>query len=105
MNPRTIDEDGLCPACNGSGEGQFEGTRCATCGGSGDDLHPWGRKPERDEDERDEDPPARTLADRAIDLLACLAIALLLGTSHYLDGADSSALPHAPSAELDLLNH
>ena len=30
------DEEGYCPACNGSGEGQHEGTRCAKCGGRGE---------------------------------------------------------------------
>lgn len=100
------DDEGLCPACNGSGEGRFEGTRCATCGGSGDDLHPWGRKQRDEDDARDDEPVGRTLAERAIDLLACLAIAALLGASHYLDGADSPALQPPPSAQLDLpLNH
>ena len=27
---------GICPVCNGSGEGQHEGTRCYHCGGSGE---------------------------------------------------------------------
>ena len=26
----------LCPTCNGSGEGQYEGTRCWACKGSGE---------------------------------------------------------------------
>lgn len=26
----------ICPACNGSGEGMYEGTRCSTCGGKGE---------------------------------------------------------------------
>lgn len=26
----------LCAACNGSGEGHYEGTRCGTCGGGGE---------------------------------------------------------------------
>jgi len=25
----------ICPACNGSGEGMHEGTRCYACGGTG----------------------------------------------------------------------
>lgn len=29
-------EPGICPACNGSGEGQHEGTRCYRCRGSGE---------------------------------------------------------------------
>lgn len=29
----TVEE--ICPACQGSGEGMFEGTRCRNCGGSG----------------------------------------------------------------------
>ena len=28
-------EPGLCGACNGSGEGQYDGTRCSYCHGSG----------------------------------------------------------------------
>lgn len=26
----------LCSACNGSGEGMFDGSRCRTCGGLGE---------------------------------------------------------------------
>ena len=26
----------ICSACNGSGEGMYEGTRCSTCGGKGE---------------------------------------------------------------------
>ena len=29
-------EPGICPACNGSGEGQHEGTTCRTCKGAGE---------------------------------------------------------------------
>lgn len=29
------DEPGYCPACSGSGEGMYEGSRCRSCGGSG----------------------------------------------------------------------
>ena len=28
-------ESGICPTCNGSGEGQHEGTTCPKCKGSG----------------------------------------------------------------------
>jgi len=28
-------EPGICPACNGSGEGQHDGTRCSMCRGRG----------------------------------------------------------------------
>lgn len=99
-----IDEEGLCPACNGSGEGRFEGTRCGTCGGSGDDLHPWGLK-QRDEDDARDEPLGRILVERAVDLLVCLAIAALLGGSHYLDGADSPAPLQPSSTQFDPLNH
>jgi DnaJ-class molecular chaperone len=27
--------DSICPNCSGSGEGQYEGTRCSSCKGSG----------------------------------------------------------------------
>jgi hypothetical protein len=30
------EEEGICPACNGSGEGMREGTTCRTCRGSGE---------------------------------------------------------------------
>lgn len=29
------DVECICPACNGSGEGRYEGTRCSSCNGSG----------------------------------------------------------------------
>ena len=28
-------EEDICPSCNGSGEGQYDGTRCSTCNGRG----------------------------------------------------------------------
>lgn len=47
-------EDAICPACNGSGEGMHDGTRCHSCGGGGtdrrqyepdpDDWHDYGRE-------------------------------------------------------------
>ena len=30
------DEPALCPTCNGSGEGMYEGTRCHACKGKGE---------------------------------------------------------------------
>ena len=30
------DEPGICPACSGSGEGMYEGTRCRVCRGKGE---------------------------------------------------------------------
>lgn len=29
-------EPGICPACNGSGEGQYDGSRCNACKGKGE---------------------------------------------------------------------
>jgi hypothetical protein len=29
------EENPICPACNGSGEGMYDGTKCRSCGGSG----------------------------------------------------------------------
>jgi hypothetical protein len=29
------DEPEICSSCNGSGEGMYDGTRCADCGGEG----------------------------------------------------------------------
>lgn len=37
-------EDEICPVCNGSGEGQYDGTTCRSCKGSGIEKH------HRDED-------------------------------------------------------
>jgi hypothetical protein len=28
-------EEEICSACNGSGEGMYDGSRCSTCGGHG----------------------------------------------------------------------
>jgi hypothetical protein len=30
-----LDEEPLCSACNGTGEGQYDGSRCYSCKGSG----------------------------------------------------------------------
>lgn len=32
----TDTEPGICSACDGSGEGMFDGTRCSSCGGRGE---------------------------------------------------------------------
>ena len=29
-------EDEYCPSCSGTGEGQYDGSRCSTCNGSGE---------------------------------------------------------------------
>jgi len=34
-DPSDEDEPDICSGCNGSGEGQYDGTSCSTCGGSG----------------------------------------------------------------------
>jgi DnaJ-class molecular chaperone len=34
--PEDDNEPGICPACNGSGEGQHEDTRCYLCKGKGE---------------------------------------------------------------------
>ena len=31
------DEEPICVSCDGSGEGQYDGTRCSSCRGSGVD--------------------------------------------------------------------
>lgn len=36
-NDHTDDEPGICPACSGSGEGQYEGSTCRQCHGKGED--------------------------------------------------------------------
>jgi RecJ-like exonuclease len=56
-NEESEDNGHICPDCNGSGEGRYDGSHCRKCGGSGDDTQPWGkkksdkRKYERDERE------------------------------------------------------
>jgi len=47
-------EEGCCAVCNGSGEGQHEGTRCYSCKGSGTDWYPVKKSSSPDEDD-DED--------------------------------------------------
>lgn len=52
------DETAICIACNGSGEGMYDGTRCRSCGGSGvdraveDDTRDWDAE-RKDRIERD----------------------------------------------------
>ena len=29
------EDESICPTCNGSGEGMYDGSRCGHCGGSG----------------------------------------------------------------------
>ena len=43
------DDEPLCPHCNGSGEGMYDGSTCRSCGGSGVE--------ERDRDYDDYDGP------------------------------------------------
>ena len=31
-----FEEPSICNTCNGSGEGQYDGTNCSSCGGSGE---------------------------------------------------------------------
>lgn len=47
----SFDEGGICPACNGSGEGQYDGSSCHACGGSGEE------RSEHDIDDFDEPDP------------------------------------------------
>jgi DnaJ-class molecular chaperone len=55
MIDHDYDEPDICPTCNGGGEGQYDGTTCPACGGSGTDPicrndHPINWEPENDED-------------------------------------------------------
>ncbi len=36
MNESEEEDRGYCPACAGSGEGQYDGTRCPDCKGRGE---------------------------------------------------------------------
>ena len=47
-------EQGCCAVCNGSGEGQFEGSRCYSCKGTGTDWYPV-RKTSAPDEDQDED--------------------------------------------------
>jgi len=35
IDPDNPDQNNICPACDGSGEGQHEGTTCPKCKGKG----------------------------------------------------------------------
>lgn len=35
IDPEAIPEDAICPTCNGSGEGLYDGGLCRDCRGSG----------------------------------------------------------------------
>ena len=48
------EEEGYCPACSGSGEGMYDGTKCSSCHGSGE----VGSAPDYN------DPPDRYLEER-----------------------------------------
>ena len=48
------EDEGICVACNGSGEGQHDGTTCSSCKGSGVDRAPVERDDEPDFDEPEE---------------------------------------------------
>lgn len=50
--PEEPEEPGICVACNGSGEGKYDGTTCSTCHGKG---------VERVKAEEDEEPPFDSL--------------------------------------------
>lgn len=56
------DEPGYCPQCSGSGEGQFDGSRCHACGGSGVERNDEGRE-DWEADRADERNDARLLGD------------------------------------------
>ena len=55
-------ECAVCGTCNGSGEGMADGTKCSSCGGSGDSERPWGKKGKRHDPDYEPEPkedPAR----------------------------------------------
>lgn len=57
------DDMGICGACNGSGEGSHDGSRCRVCGGSG--VPKRDRSYERDYDDDDYDrPPSKDVLDK-----------------------------------------
>jgi len=52
VEPEDEDEDedeefGICGACNGSGEGMYDGSTCYACGGAGEACGTCGRGPNR----------------------------------------------------------
>ena len=46
-------EPEICIYCNGSGEGQYDGTRCGYCGGKGTISHDMEEQEDRRDYERD----------------------------------------------------
>ena len=46
-------ENEICNYCNGSGEGMYDGSKCYTCGGSGE--VPSTQEPSEEEDYQDYD--------------------------------------------------
>ena len=50
----TDEDDNICPACSGSGEGQYDGTTCYSCKGSGVDRCSAEADDEPDFDEPEE---------------------------------------------------
>ena len=57
-------EPELCTACNGSGEGMYDGTKCSYCGGRGTiSLHEDDHDYEEDDDREDEVHVPRTWID------------------------------------------
>jgi len=51
------EESGICGACNGSGEGMYDGSTCYSCGGAGEACNSCGRGPRQCRCRDDYDPP------------------------------------------------
>lgn len=82
------DEDQMCSSCNGSGEGMYDGTRCASCGGSGVDR---GQNDSDDfDDPIDEYDPADDIYEESFDLNnGYTDIDFMAPGDFFPDGADS----------------
>ena len=108
LNNMDNDEDGICPTCNGSGEGMHDGTTCSSCGGSGE-VGPGGDPDDFDEpDYYPEDDWAGDLEEgvehsaedeemsESFDLNnGYNDIDYTDGTDYFPDGADSPVTSHA----------
>lgn len=97
------DEPGLCTACNGSGEGQYDGSSCRVCGGSGEeqgDVEDDGDYSDPNDDwqgdnEIMEDEASEEQVDEAFDLNNGYEdITFMKPGDFFPDGADSPVVSH-----------
>ena len=92
------DEGGICSACNGSGEGQYDGTTCSSCGGSGEE-HSNHDQDDYDGPEYEPDEMYEEEVDEAFDLNNGYDdITFMKPGDFFPDGADSPVTSHTGAA-------